>query len=124
MLTYSEARAILDKARNHEKKLENNTYLHYAENFSANDKLGAGAICVRLHSTDVVSIHADGTYTLNSGGWRTVTTKARINEYCPVGISQVKGVWYLWCDGKRLKTEFFDGIRVDTRGKVLNPVTA
>ena len=36
---------------------------------------------VRLHETDVVTFHMDGSVTLDSGGWLTVTTKARMNEF-------------------------------------------
>ena len=35
---------------------------------------------VTLHGTPVVKVHSSGTVTLTSGGWRTATTKARINQ--------------------------------------------
>ena len=38
-----------------------------------------GTTTVRLHHTTVVSFDQDRV-TLNSGGWRTVTTKARMNQ--------------------------------------------
>lgn len=78
------------------KKVGNNTYLVRGEN----------EVGVRLHSTIVVTIHADGTYTLNSGGWRTVTTKARMNEFCPVRVSQKNYDWFVGGE------PFYDGIRV------------
>ena len=35
---------------------------------------------VRYHSTRVVSIHPNGDVTLRTGGWRTNTTKTRMNQ--------------------------------------------
>src|SRR5262249_27597834 len=46
---------------------------------------------VVLHSTAVVTIHQDGTYTLRTGGWRTVTTKDRINKYSPARVYSTNG---------------------------------
>jgi hypothetical protein len=46
---------------------------------------------------------------LNSGGWRTSTTKDRINKYSPVKVYQRKYEWYLQ-DG----TEFEDNILVNS----------
>ena len=40
---------------------------------------------VRLHDTDVVTIDKRGNITLDSGGWQTVTTKARMNDALPSG---------------------------------------
>lgn len=39
-----------------------------------------GVLSVVYHSTEVVKANDDGTITLNTGGWRTVTTKARMNQ--------------------------------------------
>lgn len=62
------------------------------------------AIHLKLHDTYVVTWYADGRVKLNSGGWRTVTTKARINEYLNsgYGVEQELGQWYLtrYSDGK------------------------
>jgi hypothetical protein len=70
---------------------------------------------VRYHRTDVVLIHRDGTYTLNSGGWQTATTKARINEYSPARLYQSKHEWYI--EGKR---PFHDGVKIDSQGRVIS----
>lgn len=67
---------------------------------------------VRLHQTDVVTIHADGTYTLDSGDWRTVTTKRWINEHTPARLYQRKGAWYFG-----LAVEYHDGVRIDANGR-------
>jgi hypothetical protein len=52
-----------------------------------------------LHSTDIITFRKDGTIVANTGGWQTVTTKARLNEYLPVGIYQRGGLWY-WEGGE------------------------
>lgn len=96
----------LDKLGNRDrKKLENNTYLH---------RLDANTLAVRLHSTDIVLVHGDGTYTLDSGGWRTLTTRDRISRYSPAGISQKNNIWYVGA------SIFQDGMRVNAQG---TPVT-
>ncbi len=76
-MTYSAAKALMDKARDKSlgKPLSNNTRLYY-------DKPG-DYYYVRLHSTNVVEIHADGTWVLNSGGWETPLTAGRMREYAP-----------------------------------------
>ena len=64
----------------------NNTFEYMRDN---------GERVIRLHMTDILTFAPDGTITFNSGGWQTVTTKARMNEYAdPVYISQEKRIWY------------------------------
>jgi hypothetical protein len=55
-----------------------------------------GKRVIRLHHTDIV-VFDDLDISLYSGGWRTVTTKARINEYLPNtwNVFSDKRVWYL-----------------------------
>jgi hypothetical protein len=103
-MDYQTASNELNRGRNGRRKVANNTYL-----YPAND-----GIAVRLHATDVVVIHPDNTYTLNSGGWRTVTTKARINEFSPARVSSHNGIWYAG------EYPFVDGIRVDANGIAIN----
>lgn len=79
MMTYSEARSLMASARNpgNGKPLGNNTRL-YARVYG-----GKVHYAVKLHSTDVVEIHANGTYVLSTGGWDTPTTWSRINQFGP-----------------------------------------
>lgn len=76
----------------------------------------AGMTHVRYHKTDVVSFN-DDTITLRSGGWRTVTTKTRMNQAAhqfELGYSvwQRKGEWYVATpDGRTL--EFYNGMTFD-----------
>lgn len=72
-----------------------------------------GSWRVQYHATNVISFDGKNTYTLNSGGWLTKTTKERINQYLPSGywISQKNYKWTLHApneDGR----EFEDGIQV------------
>jgi len=103
-LSYEEG---LAKLKGKEKKpLENNTYL-----VKVDDK----TLGVKLHDTIVVYIFKSGVYQLDTGGWRSVTTKDRINRYGPARVNQKNNIWYIG-DGI-----FEDGVRVNAEGKVLTP---
>lgn len=54
-----------------------------------------GSIHIRLHNTDIVTYRADGSIMLDTDGWQTVTTKARINAWAPVQVCQRKGDWFV-----------------------------
>jgi hypothetical protein len=72
-----------------------------------------GSYRIKYHATDVLCYNAlKNSYTLNSGGWLTKTTKERINDNLPRGywISQKQFKWTLNTpDGAR---EFTDGMTV------------
>ncbi len=68
---------------------------------------------VRLHETDVVTIHSDDTFTLNSGGWRTVTTKERINRHSPANVYSDRKTWLV------AGSLFEDGMKVGCGGAPL-----
>lgn len=72
-----------------------------------------GSEAIRLHNTDVVTLLPDGKIQLNSGGWRTNTTKERINDYSPARLWQNKGLWYV--DGSL----FYDNMLIDKDGKLI-----
>jgi hypothetical protein len=80
-MTYATADATLGSRDR--RKVANNTYL---------ERRDEQTIALRLHATDVVTFRP-GTITLDSGGWRTVTTKNRINYALPVYSD--KGTWYV-----------------------------
>jgi hypothetical protein len=117
-LTYANAMDLLARGRDGRKKLTHNTYLHETQD----------GVAVQLHNTDIVKIHKDNTYTLNSGGWFTVTTKARINEFSPARLGQDKGIWYLYVgqgQGQGWSKEripFHDGMKINGDGKPLGAV--
>jgi hypothetical protein len=84
-MTYESAKEML-KGRD-SKKLCNNTYLKDHQDH----------ISVILHETKIIRFLEDGRIILGSGGWRTVTTKDRMNKYLPDPwhIWQERSIWYV-----------------------------
>lgn len=85
------ARLTVDDLRAHlngrsSRQLANNTTVEVDED---------GTIAVRLHATRILAFHPDGSFTVDSGGWRTVTTKQRLNALMPAGyrISSEQHAW-------------------------------
>lgn len=103
-MKYDELNASLSGRNKLRRKLANNTYAERRE---------GGAIAIRLHQTDILTYSENGTVAVNTGGWKTVTTKARLNEYLPTRLYQDKGLWY-WSGGAL----FTDGDTLDAEGKV------
>lgn len=70
-------------------------------------------VIVRFHATDIVSFLGNGAIRLNSGGYRTVTTKQRMNallRHRGISISQKDFAWFVTDEsGTR---EFEDGMIV------------
>lgn len=57
-------------------------------------------LVVRLHATDILQILANGDVQLDSGGWKTVTTKRRMNEAADelglgFNVYAKKGEWFV-----------------------------
>jgi len=70
-------------------------------------RLADGTECIKYHDTVVVRKSPNGVITLDSGGWQTVTTKARFSEYGGIWIDQRNGVWYM--PGG---SAYYDGIQI------------
>ena len=88
-MDYSSYRKAVTVLRNRtSRKIGHNTYLK---------NRGEGCIAILYHDTDVVTYRSDGSIMLDSGGWKTKTTKERINAGLPSNWSlmQERGVWYL-----------------------------
>ena len=85
-MNYLNAENIYENSR--KRKLANNTYL---------EKNDDGSYAIRLHKTQIIKFYPRKTV-LNSGGWQTVTTKARINEFTCFNLWQKIGIWYLGND--------------------------
>jgi len=101
-MTHSEAVSMVHGKRNAKRrKVGNNTYAEI---------LHDNSVGIMLHSTYVVKIHPDNTYTLQTGGWQTVTTKDRINQYSPVRVYQRKYEWFVKINGKEFP--FMEGMVV------------
>lgn len=102
-MTHTEAVNMVRGKRNaNRRKVGNNTYA---------EMLPDGSVGILLHSTYVVKIHPDNTYTLQTGGWQTLSTKDRINEFAPVRIYQHKYQWFVVQRGRELP--FVDGMVVE-----------
>lgn len=60
-----------------------------------------GVSYVFLHSNLIAEVDDDTVTVYDGGGWRTVTTKSRLNAICSrfcvagEGVSQRKGEWYI-----------------------------
>lgn len=91
------------------RKLENNTYAERREN---------GAIAIRLHATDILTFHSDGRIVANTGGWKTATTKDRLNRYLPDTIWQHRGKWAV------RGFDFADGITWHPDGTITGAASA
>jgi hypothetical protein len=113
-MNYTELNASLQGRNANRRKLANNTYAERRE---------LGAIAIRLHATDILTFNADGSIVVSSGGWKTSTTKARINDYLPKNaprVGQHKGLWswYNWQATPPIELPFTDGDIVGADGKV------
>lgn len=87
-------------------------------------RVGTG-ISIRYHGSPVVrftpdSVDRPGEIILDSCGWKTFTTKERMNAFAPRGfrISQERGIWHLWNYDTQVDYIFKDGIRISTQGVV------
>lgn len=96
------------------KKLAHNTYA---------ERRDPSTIVVVLHRTPIVAFARDGMMTLNSGGYQTVTTKARMNQFLtPNGwhLTQKRGKWVVsvpehWRPVHGVQSlDFFDGMTLPT----------
>jgi hypothetical protein len=72
----------------HERRYKSNTRIVERAN---------GTVEVILYETPVLIFSPENVVVLNSEGWRTPTTKARINEFLPAGfyLFQDRSEWYL-----------------------------
>lgn len=85
-----------------QKKLGNNTYA-----VRHGDYIG-----IKLHNTEVVKHFQNGDTVLDSGGWKTVTTKDRMNAHSGIRVTQNNSIWY--ADGN----PFADGMRFKADGSI------
>lgn len=93
------------------RKVGNNTYARKTE---------AGEVIVRLHNTDILTFFPNGRVIVNTGGYRSNTTKSRINEFLPVDfprLYQARGLWF-WAQGDNSPIPFSDNDLLSSRGRV------
>ena len=58
-----------------------------------------GVEYTRFHDTDIIIRHVDGSISVDTGGWNTMTTRARLNEFLPRHRFYT-GSGQLYIDGK------------------------
>lgn len=74
-----------------------------------------GENCLKLHDTVIAKIQRDGILWLNTDGWRTNTTKERLNgllDGLGLKIYQRKGKWYVMNLSNEESVNFFDGMEI------------
>lgn len=86
--------AGLDRAK--ARKIDNNTWRHTD---------AGGVEHIRLHHTDIITFLPGGKVRLDSGGYKTVTTKDRWNKNLPYRIYSNRGVLYVRGQGKEIPFE-------------------
>lgn len=97
-----------------ERKIANNTTAVRLEGLGPEE---GRAIAIILHHTKIVTFYEYGGLTLNSGGYRTATTKQRMRQFLPLGWSMNRD-WSLSGrdpDNQPLDLTFYDGIGIPTR---------
>lgn len=106
---YDKLAAKLKTARSEDagKPLDNNTRI-----FQRGDD-----IAIQFWHTDILTFKKNGDIVLDSGGWKTMTTKARISDYSPCQIFQHRGVWTVHFNGE--KALFKDGMVLKANGKIV-----
>ena len=97
--SFKECREFLDKGKNRKNTMErpiaNNTRIIQITDHT---------IGVKLHNTMIVKYHENDhldcidygdLIEFNTGGWKTVTTKERMNRFAPISIWSERHVWYI-----------------------------
>lgn len=71
-------------------------------------------VVMYYHNTPVVSFHHNGDIALNSGGYKTRTTKERMNKVIgnKAKVYQHKGGWYIYYLDGNTTHAFMDGMKV------------
>ncbi len=91
------------------KLIANNTVLYLID----------GITYIRLHHTDVVTLYPNGNVRLNSGEWRTNTTKNRMNKFQnTILVYQKNYEWYV--SSLHGTYMFYDNIMFDTNGNKID----
>jgi len=114
--SYADAKEYLNEGGRDklERPYANNTRIKW-------DEQGHDVILATYHGNTVARFFPDYT-AYSSCGWRTMTTKERINWFLPDGFSlwQEKGMWFLSDRNKHKQYGFADGITIDKFGSVSN----
>jgi len=97
-MNWNKAQTLMESARDKSKgkPIANNTRLYETKNSLMLDTGGIGGYEIRLHGNVIMKIFLD-CIEISDGGWRTLTTKTRLNQFLPSGFSvyQRDWQWYL-----------------------------
>lgn len=101
MMTYNKADTLFQSAKNKAKgkPIGRNTRLR---------QVSLDSFGIQYHSTIILLINRDGSYEYHNGGWDTITTKQRMNEYGPLSIFSIKGEWFARYKGETIP--YFNGV--------------
>lgn len=90
------------------RKVENNTEI--AETPGA----GGSSFSLYLHGNLIAEWTKDGLIKLSDGGYKSNTTKARLNQFVPVSIYQKDYIWYIGAvlEGHVSDVPFENGVTV------------
>ena len=92
------------------RKIANNTYLKRL------DGKEGYVLAVLFHQTYILKFFPDGEIDIDTGGWNTVTTKARLNDYFPGRVWSESG--HLFCSNGWQTVGFDFRCHVDAKGKL------
>ena len=102
-MNYNKLNTLLQGRNYNRKKISNNTW-------AERDVIGDN-IYIRLHNTRILTFLPDGNVKYNSEGWKTVTTKQRMNRFGPIHIYQKNFTWFISGSNE----EYFDGITINPK---------
>ena len=121
-MNWNEAQTLMETARDKTKgkPIATNTRLYEIRNRYTLNTGGIGGSEIRLHGNIIMEIflhHIE----LSDGGWRTVTTKERLNRYLPRGfrVYQKDWVWYLRDSNNDIDYNFGDVQWIHNDGRVM-----
>jgi len=84
------------------------------------------SIAIKLWDTDIITFYDNGSIQLDTGGWKTVLTKERMNQYLPstIRVYSEQYIWYIRFNKKQYLFEngmylTYDRIITDSDG---NPI--
>lgn len=100
-MTYAELyNLVRGKSGRNRRKIANNTW--------AEIEPESGRIMVKFHDTNIIRAFPNGYWFLTNGGFKTVTTKQRLNRFTPFQVWQKNHVWYTRKNGEDI--EFDAGV--------------
>lgn len=85
-------------------------------------KVDDNTVAIKHYRTNIITIDATNIMTLDTNGWRSTTSKDRLNQFINcnrASINQKKGVWYI--HGSNGSFEYEDGVEVHNNGYIITP---